>query len=163
MCDPSVYRVCKDRSEVGGREVCELFTAGSNYIITRSNPGALFIRKEGLLPYMELIRPFAGWVAGKAKRVCGGQLWGLQLALDLVWRGLTVARTAEDLKRITPYVQVSAQTFALVRPEVMRTTASLADTVQAARNRRECLWVLGVDSGKSVRLPAVSALVRGAT
>ena len=57
MCEPSVYRASKNRSEVSGRDVCELFTAGSNYTMTRSNPGSLFINREGILPYLELLRP----------------------------------------------------------------------------------------------------------
>ena len=154
MCKPSIYRTYTNRPDAGGSGACEYFVAGTGHIITRTNPGSRFIQREGLLPYLELLRPFASNTSGRVKRVVGLQLRGLQLALDLMWRGLTVAGSAEDLKRINSRVCVSAQTFSLVLPEMMRTTASLANAVQTASNRHECLWLLGLETNQAARRAA---------
>lgn len=144
MCEPSTYRAYKCLADLRGCEVLELFPGDFSIKVTRSNPGSLFIKQEGFLPYLELLRPFAGDVSEGEKRIAGWQLKGLQLALDLMWRGLAVARSADELRRISPRICVTDRTFPLVRPEVVRTVASFAELAHTGSRSHGCLWILGI-------------------
>ena len=62
MCEPSTYRAYKCLADLRGCEVLELFPGDFSIKVTRSNPGSLFIKQEGFLPYLELLRPFAALI-----------------------------------------------------------------------------------------------------
>lgn len=148
MHDPSVYRVFSSRAQLAGNAVFELFAGelwGGERCGTagRNNPGACYMRFEGLLPFARTMgRAAPQFRLTRNTQFSGTQVKTLLDTIELLAVKLRRVQSAADLLKALPDVRPDDAESKLVRANLLRSTEELAALAWRAWSRRSGLCVL---------------------